>query len=105
MRASFTLLLLLLVSVLSYSQTNWLQTNGPYGGDDLSIVINSDDEIFIGTKGGGIHNSSDNGNTWIKKNNGLTANLVHALALNSQDHIYAATTEGIFKSTDNGNTW
>src|SRR5438105_4974849 len=69
----------------------WAQTNGPQGGDGIALATNSSGTLFVGTQGGGIFRSSDNGETWTGVNNGLTDTNVRALAINSLGDIFAGT--------------
>ena len=58
----------------SFSQAFWEQTNGPYSGGEYayvrSLVINSSGYIYAATDDG-IYLSTDRGEQWIVKNNGL----------------------------------
>jgi ligand-binding sensor domain-containing protein len=83
----------------------WAQTNGPRGGDVIASATNASGHVFVGTQGGGVFRSTDNGETWTGVNNGLTATNVRALAINSASHIFAGTFGGAFRSTDNGDSW
>ena len=98
---SISLLLGLLVPGALYSQ--WIPTNGPYGANVLSIVINSTGQIFAGTEGG-VFRSTDNGGSWTAVNNGVAIVPVYALAINSSGQIFASY-GGVFRSTDNGGSW
>jgi photosystem II stability/assembly factor-like uncharacterized protein len=51
----------------------------------------------------GVFRSTNNGDNWTQV--GLSENTIWALAINSNDHIFAATTGGVYRSTDNGLTW
>jgi len=87
-------------------QNFWAQTNGPQGGDGIALASNSSGQLFVGTQGGGVFRSTDNGEAWTGVNNGLTATNVRALAINAATgHIFAGTFGGAFRSTDNGDTW
>src|SRR6186713_790956 len=100
-----TTLLVVTIAFHSFAQT-WQQTNGPYGGDVRCIVINSEQQVYIGTRGGGVYHSSDNGSTWNQVNNGLTAKDVWAIAVNQNSDLFAGTSGGgAFRSTDNGANW
>src|SRR5258705_10206387 len=70
-------------------QNFWMQTNGPQGGDGIALASNSIGHVFVGTQGGGVFRSTDNGETWAGINNGLTATNVRALAISPADHIFA----------------
>src|SRR5438105_14095406 len=84
----------------------WVQTNGPQGGDGIALATNPSRHVFVGTQGGGIFRSSDNGETWTGVNNGLTDTNVRALAINNAGHIFGGTwSGGVFRSTDNGENW
>src|SRR6266566_6254561 len=88
------------------SQSFWAQTNGPPGGDGIALATNSSGTVFVGTQGGGIFRSSDNGETWTGVNNGLTDTNVRALAINNNGDIFAGTPGGgVYRSTDNGENW
>src|SRR3972149_4146962 len=104
-RLYFFLLLAILSQQTIISQ--WVQTNGPYGGFVSTIFINGTN-IFAGTGSdmggcGGIFRSTDNGTSWISV--GLGDKLVNALAVTPGGEYLFAATEGdfnIFRSTDNG---
>src|SRR6266480_7345874 len=82
-------------------QNFWAQTNGPQGGDGIALATNPSGHVFVGTQGGGIFRSSDNGETWAAVNNGLTDTNVRALAINAAGHIFGGTwSSGVFRSTD-----
>jgi photosystem II stability/assembly factor-like uncharacterized protein len=98
---------------------NWvLKSNGlPYIPVSLSdssfdvviwaILINGN-SIFAGTDKG-VYISTDNGENWTDKNNGLPQfdsfrMDVNALAI-SGNYIYAGTDYGVYLSTDNGDNW
>ena len=67
--------------VVQPGQNFWAQTNGPQGGDGIALTTNVSGHIFVGTQGGGIFRSTDNGETWTGVNSGLTATNVRALAI------------------------
>ena len=56
--------------------------------------------------GGGVFRSTDDGNTWIERNNGLIATDVRAIAINPSNDIFAGTYGmGMFRSSDSGQNW
>lgn len=73
-----------------------------------SIVINDEDEIFVGTNGhwfngsGRIYKSTDSGQTWdIVFDN----HYILSLSINEYNEIAAASETGIFCTYDDGVTW
>jgi len=49
--------------------------------------------------------SLDSGVTWARSDSGLAATFVWALALNSKDRIFAATSDGVFHAAVDGQLW
>ena len=74
------------------------------GLDVLCIAINSNDDLFAGTRNS-IKRSTDNGNTWIDINYIFPSSGIGDIAINSNDVIFAGTMSGVFRSTDDGNNW
>src|SRR5947208_3368637 len=101
------LFLFAVVLFLNSSVTaQWVQTNGPYGGQVNCFAV-SGTNLFAGTTGGGVFLSTDNGTSWTSANNNLpTSGLyVNAFAV-SGTNLFAGTLLGdVFRSTDNGTSW
>lgn len=57
-----------------------------------------------GNLGYGVYASTDYGQHWIARNNGLTNTTVNALAA-SGSNVFVGDTGGLFRSTDDGNDW
>jgi len=98
----------LFVAFCIFTSTNpllaqWIQTNGPYGGQVLSFA-GSGTNLFAGTYGGGVFLSTNNGTSWTEVNTGLTNTYVFALAV-SGTNLFAGTFGGVFLSTNNGTDW
>jgi hypothetical protein len=73
MKNSFTILLLLIILVpinINFSQNFWQQTNGPTGGNVMTLAVNSNGDIFAGSRGGGMLRSTNSGENWEQINNG-----------------------------------
>ncbi len=83
----------MLFQVDTFPQNFWQQTNGPYGGSVRSLVVNSAGYNFLGSKGGGVLRSTNNGDKWVPMNNGLIPTDIFALAINSDGEIFAGCTE------------
>jgi hypothetical protein len=78
------------------------------GGD--GVVANSNSAIVYAGTASGLFASSDGGDTWVPKTNGLpdasglTVNAI-APAPSSPGTVYLGTTLGLFKSVNAGETW
>ncbi|MBI5733298.1 T9SS type A sorting domain-containing protein [Candidatus Jorgensenbacteria bacterium] len=99
-------------SFASPQKDHWEPTNGPYSTIIYSMAANKAGHIFAGvtyyeyTDGLGVYRSTDNGETWEWKNNGLGYRAVFTLTVDSADYIFAGTPrDGIFRSKDNAETW
>ncbi len=99
-------ILCLSVPCTSTAQDVWLQTNGPYqGGAVQALAVDSDGQLFAGTREGGVFSSFDRGENWIQINAGLPDD-IQCLAIHNDGHIFAGTFGfGIFRSTGNGERW
>jgi len=95
-----TLVLILFLSQLCFSQ--WVQTNGPYGGNAFSLTV-SGTNLFAGTEGG-IYLSTDSGENWQYVNTGLMTDLYTSVISSGAD-LYAWNWSGLFRSTDSGSSW
>ncbi|MDP4219425.1 MAG: T9SS type A sorting domain-containing protein [Bacteroidota bacterium] len=87
----------------AWSQTDWVPTNGPYGGTIYCYAV-SGEHIFAGTPSGGVFLSTNDGATWSAVNTGLTNSTIHDLAVVGTN-VFAATEDGVFISHDNGAHW
>lgn len=84
----------------------WFPANGPYAAKVKCICISPSGDVFIGTDGGGVYRSVDNGATWTQANTGLTNLYIQAIAANPDGtFLYAGTQYGIFRSADRGAGW
>ena len=89
----------------------WTQiNNGLLNLNIFALAVNSNQHLFAGTDTSGVFRSTDNGDSWSALNTGLPNendffSEIRSLAINTNDHIFAATSAGIFRSSDNGNKW
>ena len=93
-----TFLSLLFFCQLCFSQ--WIQTNGPYGGDAFSLTV-SGTNLFACTEGG-IYISTNRGTSW-RYVMGLMNNLGDVIS--SGADLYAWNWSSLFRSTDSGSSW
>jgi len=66
--------------------------------------ITSDGTYIYTCTSQGVFRSSDSGQNWISKSNGLTQLLGHGI-ISTENKIFLSTLSGVFKSTDNGDNW
>jgi photosystem II stability/assembly factor-like uncharacterized protein len=76
---------------------------------NLAPHPNQSSTIFLPTGSGGVAYSSDNGSTWIQKNNGILSTSINILAPDPKTpgRIYCASWigEGLFRTDDYGQNW
>lgn len=94
----------------AYTYTvNWAEANeGLSGADVLSLAVDPVDASFIlaGTRGSGLHRSTDHGHTWSRVSDIPSTASVHVLLVEPGSRtVHAATSRGYFRSTNAGVTW
>jgi photosystem II stability/assembly factor-like uncharacterized protein len=106
MRAFFLTFALLVLLTLDSAMLNaqWVQTNGPGGGNVACFAV-SGPNLFAGTENGGVYLSTDNGTSWTEVNDGLTQPYVYALAVSGTNLFAGTNGGGVFLSTNNGTSW
>ncbi len=82
----------------------WQTTDFSLSGNVNLVHIGTNNAIYAGTFGSGVYVSTNKGQSWSTKNNGLS-NLQIFAFLNVADTMYAGTLAGVFRTTDNGNNW
>jgi photosystem II stability/assembly factor-like uncharacterized protein len=93
--------LLLAMSISANAQ--WVQTNGPYGGN-ATCVASINNYLLVGTAFGGIFRSTDSGQSWRPVNVGM--GLASAISILAIDDLFLASSSGsVFRSTDFGISW
>ncbi|MCS7053839.1 MAG: choice-of-anchor A family protein [Ignavibacterium sp.] len=84
---------------------NWQLFNSqPFNHIVLSITNDLNGNLIVGTVGGNILRTTDNGSTWNQINNSMTVGFIWSLVVKN-NKIFAATEQGVFVSNDNGATW
>jgi photosystem II stability/assembly factor-like uncharacterized protein len=105
MKKILTFILFILASQVVVAQ--WAQCKGPYGGSIRCVAL-SGQSIFAGLQSGGIYRSTDNGDTWVAVNNGISyqddTRAVTSI-VTSKNSIFIDTYYALYRSTDNGANW
>ena len=106
-RKLYFLVFILFLNVKIFSQ--WVQTNGPYGGGYVYDLLVSETNLFA-SAGGGLFCSTDYGTSWTRLDSVLSNPYHQSLAItpneNGGNNIFTSTWgNGIFRSTDDGVTW
>jgi photosystem II stability/assembly factor-like uncharacterized protein len=105
MRNISLLYILIVLIISSKSNAQWVQTNGPYGGDVLSLAV-SGTNIFAGTRESGVFRSTNNGTSWSAVNVGFPwMPQARALVVSGTNIFVGLNGNGVYLSTDNGNSW
>ena len=88
-----------------YGQSNaqWERTNLPDTAAVTTLAV-KDSSIFAGTNGAGIFVSTNNGESWVRRNDGLQDKVVHTIYTNGTT-AFAGTETGASVSMDNGLSW
>ena len=73
----------------------WVQTNGPCGGNIRTLAA-VDGAVFAGTCSSGVFRSTDNGTSWTEATTGLANTHVRSLVVSEND---------LFVGTWSGDVW
>ena len=98
----------LLISNPTKAQQNfWEPSNGPYGMAISDVAINSNDHIFASNLyGNSMYFSSNGGENWTIRNNGLPSSTsIYSIVINQDDYVFAGTHTGLYRSTNSGGNW
>ena len=92
------------------NDTDWTQTNGPYGGSVDELFRASDGTLYATINSSGVFRSSNGGDSWVPVNNGLEVyvdgSLPSTLAITEANGVlYLSTTSEFFYSTNRGESW
>src|SRR5947207_2974092 len=95
----------LTVCTVSTLRSQWVQTNGPYGGNFKAFAAHGTN-LFASVVGEGVYRSTNNGISWKAVNTGLTNRDIRVLA-SAGGNLFAGTgvTATVFVSSDSGASW
>lgn len=97
------LLIIAFISFVDFAYAQWQQTS--LNNINVGAFAINGSDIYAGSNNSGVFLSSDNGNTWIAKNDGLPAfPAVNAFCI-SGNNIFIGGTFGVYLSTNNGSSW
>ncbi len=85
------------------ASAQWVQTNGPYGGN-ITALAKEGNYLYAGCENG-IFRSSNNGKSWVSIRNGMPRNNSTFNIYISGSNVIASTYWGLYLSTNNGNSW
>jgi hypothetical protein len=88
------------------ASAQWTSANNGITNLNAIPLAISGSNIFIGTYGGGVFLSTNNGGSWTAVNNGLTTSNVFSMVANGTS-VFAGTFggSGVYRSLNNGTTW
>jgi photosystem II stability/assembly factor-like uncharacterized protein len=100
-------------------RASWVKTGGPSGGLGYDVRIHPLDQnvMFVTDNPSGVNKSYDSGDTWVQRNEGITARTgtsgdgipIFCLTIDpgNPDIVWTGTQSmrGVYKSTDGGETW
>jgi photosystem II stability/assembly factor-like uncharacterized protein len=97
-----TLLIFTLLGFIHMVSAQWLQTNGPHGGN-INCFTRSGNTLFAGSSSA-IYISGDNGISWVQSNAGINYPDVRSF-VTDETRVFAGTYNGVFLSADGGQHW
>jgi photosystem II stability/assembly factor-like uncharacterized protein len=71
----------------------------------LTFVVNSQNDIYVGTIYQGIVRSQDHGDHWTSRDSSFGAIAIKSILVDSQKRVFAGTDNSVVRSIDNSNTW
>jgi photosystem II stability/assembly factor-like uncharacterized protein len=101
-----TLTILICIAVLiltSELRAQWVGTSLAYSGTHSLLPVG---KFLFASSNGYLFRSSDNGNTWVESDNGISGTAdIDRVILFGSDMVLTTGFAGIFRSSDTGKTW
>ncbi len=106
MKKLLLLMIICLISYTTYSNETVVKVKAPgYKGVNV-LKANKSDLVYVGTWGDGIYTSSNGGQAFQTKNNGLNNLYINDIAFDSKGTAYIGTQgDGIYVTKNDGNLW
>ncbi|MFA7326185.1 MAG: T9SS type A sorting domain-containing protein [Candidatus Kapaibacterium sp.] len=106
MKKLLLLMIVCLITYTSYSNETVVKVKAP-GYKGLNVLkANKSDMVFVGTWGDGIYTSTNGGQAFQTKNNGLNNLYINDIVFDSKGVVYVGTQgDGIYVSKNDGNLW
>jgi photosystem II stability/assembly factor-like uncharacterized protein len=83
----------------------WIQTNGP-GGGEVKAIVKDSLRIYAGLFNGGVHISYNNGLTWQRSNAGFQYPFqIQAMVIKDNYVFTGVMSGGVYLSSDYGQSW
>ncbi|MEI6090895.1 MAG: YCF48-related protein [bacterium] len=98
------IILVLLIVLQQYAFADWEQCSNGLNNLEITSISFVENKIIVTSNGGGIYETTDEGNFWTKINNGINNKKV--LSFDADDSAFVAGTDkSIFFSFDKGKSW
>ena len=97
------IVLIIAIFTISIANAQWQQINMPVW-TLINCFTNSDSNLYAGTYSG-IFLSTNNGNSWVPIDTGLTNTNIQTIAISGNNIFAGSYGGGVFLSTNNGNSW
>src|SRR4030095_3259925 len=102
-KASFTLILFILIALRAVNINSQFVPIGPSGGKVISLFVMGT-TLYAGTETNGIYTGSNNGSSWGQSINGMGSQQVNCIT-GVNNTIFAGTNSGLYRSLNNGANW
>jgi hypothetical protein len=89
MKKLFVFLLILSIYSANILYAQWVQTNGPFGVNVMSLASDSSGGLYVGTEDEGLYKSVNGGNKWVSI--GLASKTVYSILAYSSDIIFVGS--------------